>query len=121
MRIPLQYKGPRSLPFEAPHFTTAMLAQNASGAIIPTTHDLHQQQTVERVLQAYVREQTRMGIRNAAALLVDARDLSVRAAVGSAVALTVGNSESLWCPEHDSFGYHAHVCTGSKLFTSSLS
>jgi penicillin-binding protein 1C len=84
MRIPLQYKGPRSLPFEAPHFTTALLAQGTSGAIIPTTLDLHQQQTVERVLQAYVREQARMGIRNAAAVLVDARDLSVRAAVGSA-------------------------------------
>ena len=84
MRIPLQYKGPRSLPFEAPHFTTAMLAQNMRGAIVPTTLDLHQQQTVERVLQAYIREQTRMGIRNAAALLVDARNLSVRASVGSA-------------------------------------
>ncbi len=84
MRIPLQYKGPRSLPFEAPHFTTAVLAQNTGDAIIPTTLDLHQQQTVERILQAYVREQTRMGIRNAAALLVDTRDLSVRAAVGSA-------------------------------------
>jgi penicillin-binding protein 1C len=84
MRSPLQYKGPRSLPFEAPHFTTAMLSQSTAGGIIPTTLDLHQQQTVERVLQAYVREQARMGIRNAAALLVDSRDLGVRAAVGSA-------------------------------------
>jgi penicillin-binding protein 1C len=84
MQIPLQYKGPRSLPFEAPHFTTALLAQNTGEALIQTTLDLHQQQTVERVLQAYVREQSRLGIRNAAALLVDTRTLGTRAAVGSA-------------------------------------
>jgi penicillin-binding protein 1C len=84
MQIPLHYKGPRSLPFEAPHFTTALLAQSTGGAIIQTTLDLHQQQTVERVLQAYVREQSRLGIRNAAALLVDTRTLDTRAAVGSA-------------------------------------
>lgn len=86
MRIALRYKSPRSLPFEAPHFTTALLAQGSSagGAIIQTTLDLHQQQTVSRVLRAYVREQARMGIRNAAALLVDTRTLAMRAAVGSA-------------------------------------
>jgi penicillin-binding protein 1C len=84
MRFPLHYQGPRSLPFEAPHFTTAMLAQSTGDAIIQTTLDLRQQQTVERVLQSYVREQNRIGIRNAAALLVDTRTLGTRAAVGSA-------------------------------------
>ncbi|MFL6605317.1 MAG: penicillin-binding protein 1C [Steroidobacteraceae bacterium] len=86
MQIPLHYKSPRNLPFEAPHFTTALLAQGtrAGEAIIQTTLELHQQQTVERVLRAYVREQTRVGIRNSAALLVDTRTLATRAAVGSA-------------------------------------
>ena len=84
MRIPLHYKGPRNLPFEAPHFTTALLAQSTREAIIQTTLDLYQQQTLERVLQAYVREQNRLGIRNAAALLVDTRNLATRAVVGSA-------------------------------------
>jgi penicillin-binding protein 1C len=84
MRIPLHYKGARNLPFEAPHFTTALLAQTTDSAIIQTTLELRQQQRVERVLQGYVREQSRIGIHNAAALLVDTRDMGTRAAVGSA-------------------------------------
>ncbi len=84
MRIALQYRGPRRLPFEAPHFTTAVLAQNNRGRLIQTTLDLYQQRSLERVLQSYVREQSRMGIQNAAAVLVDTRDLGVRASVGSA-------------------------------------
>ncbi len=84
MRIPLQYRSPRGLPFEAPHFTTAILAQNNRVGVIQTTLDLYRQRTVERVLQAYVREQGRVGIQNAAAVLVDTRSLGVRASVGSA-------------------------------------
>jgi penicillin-binding protein 1C len=83
VHVALRYNEPHSLPFEAPHVTTALLAQNSPGSIIRTTIELHQQQIVERVLQAYIREQRRLGIQNAAALLVDSRDLSVRAAVGS--------------------------------------
>ncbi len=84
MHAALHYQGLRNLPFEAPHFTTAMLAQSTGGALIQTTLDLRQQQTVERVLQGYVREQNRIGIQNAAALLVDTRTLGTRAVVGSA-------------------------------------
>ena len=84
MSIPLHYRSPGALPFAAPHFTTAILAQNTDSTIVRTTLDLRQQQTVDRVLQNYVREQSRLGIHNAAALLVDSRDSGVRAAVGSA-------------------------------------
>lgn len=84
MHAALHYKGPRDLPFEAPHFTTAVSAQNTDYAIIQTTLELRQQQVVERILQGYVREQGRIGIHNAAALLVDTRTLGIRAAVGSA-------------------------------------
>jgi len=52
--------------------------------ILETTLDLPLQRLVERVLTGYVREQNKIGIHNAAALLVDYRDLSVRAMVGSA-------------------------------------
>lgn len=83
MGIALHYGGPRDLPFEAPHFTTALLAQT-NATVIQTTLDLRQQQTVERILQSYVREQERIGIHNAAALLVDTRTLAARAVVGSA-------------------------------------
>jgi len=84
MHVALHYNGPRNLPFEGPHFTTAILAQNTRATLIRTTLDLRQQQTVERVLQSYVREQERIGIHNAAAILVDTRTLATRAVVGSA-------------------------------------
>lgn len=55
-----------------------------NGSVIQTTLDLPLQRLSERVLAGYVREQRHIGIHNAAALLVDYRDMSVRAMVGSA-------------------------------------
>ena len=52
--------------------------------IIHTTLDLRLQSLIERVLTNYVRERSSTGIHNASALLVDYRDMSVRAMVGSA-------------------------------------
>ena len=87
MTLPMHYNTSRTLPFEAPHFTSLILAGQKSRQttpIIRTTLDLHQQHLVERILQGYVREQGRIGIRNAAALLIDTRDMGVRAMAGSA-------------------------------------
>lgn len=84
----LRYAGPRNLPFEAPHLVDAMLARERPGIGDPrrirTTLNLTQQRLLERVLGNYVSERNRVGIRNASALLVDHRDMSVRAVVGSA-------------------------------------
>lgn len=85
--LPLHYNTTRELPFEAPHFTTMVLgggARTDGTHIIRTTLDLNQQHMLERILQGYVREQERIGIHNAAALLVDTRDMGVRAMIGSA-------------------------------------
>ncbi len=79
----LHYAGPADLPFEAPHLTTQLLAQSSGATVIQATLDLRYQKMMERVLRAYVREQG-VGIRNAAALLVDARDMGVVASMGSA-------------------------------------
>lgn len=84
MNLGLRYGGTDDLPFEAPHLTAAMIARHSGPAIIRTALDLQRQHIVERVLQSFVQEQERVGVRNAAALLVDCRDLSVRASVGSA-------------------------------------
>ena len=84
--LPLRYGRLSDLPFAAPHFTTHLLIESASAPQpeIHSTLDLSLQRLTERVLHAYVREHQAVGIRNAAALLVDHRDLSVRAMVGSA-------------------------------------
>jgi penicillin-binding protein 1C len=80
----LRYGGPRGLPFEAPHLVDALIAHPANTPRIETTLNLTQQRLLERVLQNYVREHERVGIHNAAALLVDYRDMSVRSVIGSA-------------------------------------
>ncbi len=49
-----------------------------------TTLDLRAQRTLERVITTYVREHSNIGMHNAAAMLVDYRDLSVKAMIGSA-------------------------------------
>jgi penicillin-binding protein 1C len=83
--LPLHYNSSKELPFEAPHFTGLILGSRVRNTpTIQTTLDLNQQHLVERILQGYIREQRRLGVQNAAALLVDTRDMGVRAMVGSA-------------------------------------
>ncbi len=83
--LPLRYGRLTDLPFAAPHFTTHLLAQAEPVTNeIESTLDIPLQRLLERVLRTYVRERHDVGIHNAAALLVDHRDLSVRALVGSA-------------------------------------
>jgi penicillin-binding protein 1C len=83
---PLRFNSLRDLPFAAPHFVNAVLQRPRPAAVhsVGTTLDLRTQRSLERVLATYVREHANIGIHNAAALLVDYRDLSVRAMVGSA-------------------------------------
>jgi len=84
MTLPLHYNSTRELPFEAPHFTATIIGHGGGDThIIRTTLDLPRQRLLERVLQGYVHEQERLGVHNAAALLVDTRDMGVKAMVGS--------------------------------------
>ena len=82
--VALKYGGPRQLPFEAPHFVDALLARDRHANRIETTLNLRTQRLLERILQNYVHEHQRFGIHNASAMLVDYRDMSVLAVVGSA-------------------------------------
>ncbi len=84
MALPLHYSNSTQLPFVAPHFVEHVLQTNPAAPQLRTTLDFTQQQLLERVLKQYVRDRSSTGIHNASALLVDARDLSVRAMVGSA-------------------------------------
>jgi penicillin-binding protein 1C len=91
LQLPLTLRSTHALPFRAPHFVDNLLAQaarsptaKATATTLHTTLDLSLQTLVERQLKGYVDHQRRIGIDNAAALLVDVRDASVRAAVGSA-------------------------------------
>nr|WP_298716538.1 penicillin-binding protein 1C [uncultured Steroidobacter sp.] len=83
---PLHYASLRDLPFAAPHFTNTILQRSRPASVhsVNTTLDLRSQRTLERIVATYVREHGNIGIHNAAAMLVDYRDLSVRAMIGSA-------------------------------------
>lgn len=89
-RLPLSMRSTANLPFEAPWFVDQVLAQQAlSSAQRPndwlrTTLDLRLQRLLSRQLKAFVRQRRGQGIQNAAALLVDTRDMGVKAMVGSA-------------------------------------
>jgi penicillin-binding protein 1C len=75
------------LPFIAPHFVDRILADVApppNASTETTTLDVRLQRLVERHLTAYIAREKRRGLGNAAALLVDARTVAVRALVGSA-------------------------------------
>jgi penicillin-binding protein 1C len=76
-----------SMPQQAPHFVDALLSDQSVPANRPriqTTLDAGLQRLVERQIRRYINQVGDRGIRNVAALLVDSRDMSVKAWVGSA-------------------------------------
>jgi penicillin-binding protein 1C len=76
---------PQPMPRIAPHFVDGLLARGAgTDHRITTTIDSGLQRLVERQIHAYIEQYGDRGIRNAASLLVDTRDMSVKAWVGSA-------------------------------------
>ena len=83
-KLPAQIFGKTTLPFQAPHLVTALLAEHRTEKELVTTLDLRMQRLLERHVRAYVERQKRVGVTNAAALLLDTRDMGVKAAVGSA-------------------------------------
>ena len=87
--LPLTLRPLSRLPFEAPHAVDQLLAaQRLDGERLPsrvtTTIDLGLQHSLERQVANYVQRNAAHGIRNAAALLVDTRDMGIKAMVGSA-------------------------------------
>lgn len=86
--MPLALSNTVQLPFAAPHAVDQMIATaNANGVRLPShvalTVDLGLQRLLERQVRDYVRLNRGFGIRNAAAILVDTRDMGVKAMVGS--------------------------------------
>ena len=84
LRLPVQVRSMRNLPFDAPHFSGSILAARPTEPELNTTLDLRMQRLLERHLRSYVERKKRVGVTNAAAMLVDTRDMGIKAAVGSA-------------------------------------
>ncbi len=91
LALPITLRTPRNLPFAAPHFVEQVLGERVlhpggadGGARIDTTLDLRLQRLVEGRVRQYIDRVRGRGVRNAVAMLVDTRDMGVRALVGSA-------------------------------------
>lgn len=87
--LPLTLHPLSKLPFEAPHAVDQLLAeQRVSGDVLPpvvtTTINLGLQHALETQVANYTRRNGSRGIKNAAALLIDTRDMGIKAMVGSA-------------------------------------
>ena len=83
MTLPLQLAH-NNLPFLAPHLVDDVLANNRQQSIITTTLDLKLQKIIEKIINQYLVQQHQFGINNAAVMLVDSRNMEVKALVGSA-------------------------------------
>jgi penicillin-binding protein 1C len=85
LELPIVAKAGFALPQEAPHFVDALLASRGrSASRIDTTLDAGMQRIVELQIRRYISQFGDRGIHNVAALLVDPREMSVKAWVGSA-------------------------------------
>jgi penicillin-binding protein 1C len=83
--LPVLTQQDSGMPMRAPHFTDALLQANAGiSGEIDTTLDTGLQRLVEIQIDRYLNQFGDRGIRNVATLLVDYRDMSAKAWVGSA-------------------------------------
>ena len=88
--LPMTNGSSRDLPFHAPHYVRRVLQEvpfddhGRPPARVFTSLNLNLQQTLERTVANYVERRSTAGIRNAAALLVHAPTMEVKAYVGSA-------------------------------------
>src|SRR6185503_8197127 len=88
LQLPLRLRASRELPFKAPHFVARIVGERylhpASGPRLVTTLDARLQRLIEERVRNHLSRERERGLRNAAVLLVDTRDMGVRALVGSA-------------------------------------
>lgn len=84
-KLPLQLYSVQQLPFIAPHFVNDILKANTPKThSIETSLNLSLQTLLEKITRDYLRRKKILRVNNAAVLLLDSRDMSIKALVGSA-------------------------------------
>lgn len=87
--LPLVMRQPEQLPFIAPHFTDQILQQDTNlnkhqQRVIKSTLSTDLQQIIEQQVNAFIARSKQKGIYNASVLLVDNKNMGIKALVGSA-------------------------------------
>lgn len=84
LSLPMTTQLRSALAFRAPHFVDMVVADHPAEKRIVTTLDSPLQNLLERQVTQYVEAKKRIGIHNAAVMLMDYRTMEVRALMGSA-------------------------------------
>ncbi|MBF7073499.1 penicillin-binding protein 1C [Glaciecola sp. MH2013] len=86
INLTLKVNSTKDLPFYAPHFTQYLLASDSIvlGEKIRTTLDLDLQSAMHSVVTRYVKRHRSKGIENASAMIIDTRNMHIKAMLGSA-------------------------------------
>lgn len=84
MNLPLSLQNSHSLPYSAPHFVNTVLSEKPKEHLIHTTLDNRLQTIIKRITHHYVMRKKRLGVANAAVLLVDTRNQEIKGLLGSA-------------------------------------
>jgi len=85
LELPIVARPRYAMPQLAPHFVDSLLTMpTARAGRVDTTLDAALQRLLERQIQRYLSQYGDRGIRNVASLLLDTRDMAVKAWVGSA-------------------------------------
>jgi penicillin-binding protein 1C len=82
--LPMVMQNNHALPFAAPHFVNQILHESGKQQNINTTLDSRVQVVIERITRRYLARKKGLGVQNAAVLLVDTRDMGIKAMLGSA-------------------------------------
>lgn len=84
MNLPLEMRNIHNAPFLAPHFVNDLLMNpDFKQEQIVTTLNLPLQKMIERITKRYIERKSKFAVKNAAVLLVDTRDMGVKAMLGS--------------------------------------
>jgi penicillin-binding protein 1C len=84
VELPIIARPDYTLPWKAPHFVDALLAGGTPGGRVDSTLDSGLQRVLETQVRQFIAERGENGLRNAAAVLVDTRDMGVKGWVGAA-------------------------------------
>jgi len=73
----------KDIPFYAPHFINSIILQGSDSGQVTTTLDVNIQMMISRKLKEYIERNQNRGIENGAAILIDYKNMEVKAMVGS--------------------------------------
>jgi penicillin-binding protein 1C len=85
LALPLQMRSLHDIPFRSPHFVNEVLMDAANKQYeVETTLNLRLQTAIEHITRNYLIRRKILGVNNAAVLVVDTRDMGIKAMLGSA-------------------------------------